>query len=76
MSTNWDYLTDQALALPISSRAELAKRLIESLDGEKAEELRQQWAALATQRWNEIDAGQVECRDADDVFRQAREHLQ
>ncbi len=76
MSSDWNFLTDQALALPIPSRVELAKRLIDSLDGERAVELHRRWADVAGDRWHEIESGQVECLDSDEVLRKAREHLQ
>jgi hypothetical protein len=75
MSKDWDFLSDQALSLPIASRFELARRLIDSLDDEKAAELRTRWTQLAAERWSEIESGQVTCPDSADVFRRARENL-
>ncbi len=71
MSTTVEQIVADALALPTEARAFLAERLIESLDLEPGAELSTAWREEILRRSREIDADQVELRDAEDVFDQA-----
>jgi putative addiction module component (TIGR02574 family) len=69
-----------ALGLPVEARAELARSLLASLEGEEeglgAPELAAEWRAEIARRVAEIDAGAVDLIPGDVVFREAFERLQ
>ena len=75
MSTNLEELEAQALRLDPQSRAKLAERLLHSLDDLSDEENERLWAEEALRRDEEIEAGLVTTRPADEVFRDARSRL-
>ena len=64
-----------ALDLPDTERAELALRLVESLDGEPAADVEAAWASEVTQRVEALRRGEARTRPAADVFREARRRL-
>ena len=62
-------ITETALSLPMSERAILANRLFDSLGpNTESEEIRQAWATEALRRLDEIESGEEEAIDADEVF--------
>ena len=65
-------LQEAALDLPPNERADLARRLLLSLDDPSEEELAQTWLLEAEQRAGEIDRGEVEPISAEEVRRKAR----
>ena len=67
---NLDELTKEVLDLPLDQRAELAERLLESLDQLTPEELEQVWAAEAERRYRGFKNGKVEAYDGTEVHRQ------
>jgi len=62
----------QALGLPAADRAELAHKLLESLDSLTDAEREQLWLDEAARRVAQIDAGEVELIPGEDVARKAR----
>lgn len=59
----------KALDLPENERAELAHDILLSLDGPADEGVEPAWAAEVEQRIADMDSGQVEAMDADEVSR-------
>ena len=68
-------LETEALKLPVSARAELAHRLIESLEG-LGEDFEEAWIEEAERRYAAYQKGLITARDADAVFREARRRLE
>ena len=62
----------EALDLPITARAELATRLLDSLDDLSEEENDQLWAREAERRYSEYKAGNIKSVPADEVFARLR----
>jgi putative addiction module component (TIGR02574 family) len=56
-----------ALDLPMQQRADLARKLLHSLEMQDEEEVSQAWLAEAARRSNDIDNGLVETVSADDA---------
>jgi hypothetical protein len=68
-------LETEALKLPATERACLAKTLLESLDALSDEENRRLWIEEARRRDAELDADPSRGRPAEDVFRDAQARL-
>lgn len=68
-------LEAEALKLPLTDRAHLAEKLLESLDALPDEEHRRLWTEEALRRDAELDADPSRGRPAEDVFRDARARL-
>jgi hypothetical protein len=64
-----------ALSLPEPQRADLALRLIESLDGEPDPDAEQAWADEVRGRAAEVRAGTAVLVTADAAFQEAHERL-
>lgn len=75
MSTKMERLALELLSLPASSRAELAMRLISSLDESDSPDSEKLWLEEIKRRDAEIAQGNVECIPAEEVLRRARERL-
>jgi putative addiction module component (TIGR02574 family) len=75
MSTQLERLAVELLGLPTSSRALLAKKLIESLDETETPDPLDAWIAVAQRRAKELEEGVVQGIPAEDVFRQLREEV-
>jgi Putative addiction module component len=65
----------EALKLSPQARAELAEKLLRSLDDVSEEEIERLWAEEAVRRDAELDDGTASMRDAEDVFRDARARI-
>ena len=65
----------EALKLSPPARAELAEKLLISLDDLSEEEIERLWAEEAVRRDAELDDGTASMRDAEDVFRDARARI-
>ena len=76
MSTKLEKLALELLGLPASSRAQLAKQLIASLDESESPDAKKLWLEEIKRRDAEITEGKVKCVPADEVFRQVREELE
>jgi putative addiction module component (TIGR02574 family) len=69
-------LESEAMDLPAHERAQLAHRLLVSLDEEDREDLpavERAWAEEIHRRMTEIDSGDAELIAADDVFSELRD---
>ena len=64
-------ITNQALALPVQQRAELAAQLLSSLDALSESEIEPLWFQEAAHRATEMDQGLSKRIPADEVRRQA-----
>jgi putative addiction module component (TIGR02574 family) len=73
--SEFEELTTKAMALPAEHRAELAELLIQSLEEQDAKEIKSAWLAEIQRRDQEIRAGAAVTKPADQVLREAREHL-
>jgi putative addiction module component (TIGR02574 family) len=63
------------LALPVDSRATLARALIESLDDTVDEDCEALWADEIRRRDEDLRSGRATAKPADEVLREARERL-
>ncbi len=68
-------LENDLLALPVNSRASLARALIESLDAEVDESAEALWMDEIRRRDADMQAGRALARPVDDVLRDIRERL-
>jgi putative addiction module component (TIGR02574 family) len=71
MSTSAKKIEAVALSLDIEDRAQLAGKLLMSLDEPSASEVERLWLDEAERRLQEYRAGTVQGIAADDVFRRA-----
>jgi hypothetical protein len=70
-----EQVENEALKLNPEARAELAEKLLKSLEDLPEEEIERLWAEEAVRRDAELDAGTASMRDAEDVFRDARARI-
>ena len=75
MSTTWEQLAEQAMALSTESRARLADRLVESLDVEELGSIDRMWTAEAIRRRDEVRAGRVKPINGEEALRKVRDSL-
>ena len=68
-------IEDAALRLPVDERANLARRLLESLAPLSEREADKLWLAEADQRARELDEGKVQLVSADEVERRIQARL-
>ena len=61
--------------LPVSSRAELAERLVESLEFSDDDDVKQAWAAEAIRRRDEVRSGSVETIPGEEELAEVRRML-
>ena len=59
MPLTLNQLAEEAMHLPPASRAELAEKLVESLDFAESDEIHALWAAEAVRRRDEVRSGRV-----------------
>lgn len=72
MPLTLDQLTAEAMHLPARSRAELAEKLVESLEFSIADEIQTLWDAEAVHRGDEVRSGQVEPIPGEEVIAEVR----
>lgn len=73
MSGNSKSVLEAALALPADDRAEIAERLMLSLDEQRQQEIEDAWTAEIQRRMDEVDRGEVAMIPANEAMRQIRE---
>ena len=77
MSATIEHITEEALALSEEQRAQLAHRLLQSLDPAKdAREVEEAWEAEIARRVQRVEEGTATGRPAEDVFRDIRARYQ
>jgi len=76
MATRKDELEVEVLKLPIEARAELAHRLIESLEDSDTGDFEAEWIEEAERRYAAYRAGVTLVRPGEEVFRQAMTRLE
>ena len=69
MAITVEKLVSQALSLPSGSRAQLAEKIIESLENETIEKI---WLSEAKKRRDEVRSGQVKPIEGEEVLRQIK----
>lgn len=76
MSTTALKVCVEALSLPRQARADLAHRLLVSLEDETAtKEIEEAWRATAERRYDNLKKGKSTARDAKLAVREARKRL-
>lgn len=75
MSSVADKVLQDVLALPETERAEIAARLIESLDNGAEAGVDEAWAAVIERRCAALDAGEAVTSDWEDVRRRIETQL-
>jgi putative addiction module component (TIGR02574 family) len=75
MSATIEQLTEQAMKLPVESRARLADILVESLDTDELGRIEQLWIAEAKRRRDEVRSGKVKTIPGDEALRKVRDAL-
>ena len=69
---NTESIEQTVLQLPVQQRAELARKLLQSLDDQDQDEIAQSWNAVATRRAAELDSGRADVVPAEEFNRAAR----
>ena len=69
MSRTIQDLFNDAKALPVGSRVELAERLLESIDASEWNAIDEAWTREAVRRMDEFKAGRMESDDGEEVLR-------
>lgn len=72
MSLTLEQLAEEAMRLPVDSRAQLADKLVESLDLQEPDQLRRLWLTEAIRRRDEIRSGQVRAIPGEQVLAEVR----
>jgi len=72
MSIRGTEVLEEALSLPPAERAEIADRLISSLDSQARKRVDELWAREAEDRLDALDKGEIETVPAKQVFDQIR----
>jgi putative addiction module component (TIGR02574 family) len=75
MGTKFDEVSTAALQLGVEERAQLAGRLLLSLDEPSESELESLWLEEAERRLEEFHEGRVRSVPADEVFRRAMDDI-
>jgi putative addiction module component (TIGR02574 family) len=70
-----DQLTAEALQLSVSLRAELAEKLVESLDLSADSEIQRAWSTEALHRREEVRSGKVQTIPGEQVLAEVRRAL-
>ena len=71
-----DKLETEVMKLPPEDRAELAHRLIESLEGGDVGDYEAEWVQEAERRYEQYRKGLVKGKPAEEVFREAKARLE
>ena len=72
MSRDLKDIAAELLELPITARAELASRLLDSLDDLSEDENDRLWGQEAERRYSEYKAGNIAGAPAEEVFERLR----
>ena len=72
MSLSVEQLAEEAMHLSPASRAELAEKIVTSLDFSENDAVRQLWAAEAIRRRDEVRSGLVQAVPGEEVLAEVR----
>ncbi len=72
MSPNFNFIKEQAIALPVEERADLAHELLISLDEQMDTDIEKAWDEEIRERVEEIKTGKAKGRIAEDVIADIR----
>jgi putative addiction module component (TIGR02574 family) len=72
MNLTLEQLAQEAMKLPIDSRAVLADQIVESLDLAEPDDIRRLWVAEALRRRDEVRSGQVKPLPGEEVLAEVR----
>ncbi len=75
MSLTVEEITTEAMQLSVSSRAELAEKLVESLDFSEEGDVQQAWSKEAIQRRDDVRSGKVQTIPGEQVLAEVRQML-
>ncbi len=75
MSLTVDEITTEAMQLSMSSRAELAEKLVGSLDFSEENDVQRAWAEEAIQRRDDVRFGKVQTIPGEQVLAEVRQML-
>ena len=75
MSTSIERLAEQAMTLPVESRARLADLLVESLDTDELGRIERLWITEAKRRRDEVRSGKVKTIPGPEALRKVRDIL-
>lgn len=75
MELTLEQITDGAMHLPVSSRAELAEKLVGSLEISQGEQVQRAWTEEAIRRRDEIRSGRAQTIPGEDVLAEVRRML-
>ncbi|WP_290652173.1 addiction module protein [Aquisalimonas sp.] len=70
-----DNVREDAMALPLDDRAELARELLASLDGPADPDIQRAWDVELCRRINKLRSGEATLLDPEDVLARARQRL-
>ncbi len=70
-----DQITTEAMQLSVSSRAELAEKLVESLDFTEDDDIQRAWATEAIRRRDDVRSGRVQTIPGEQVLAEVRQML-
>ncbi|HEV8605801.1 MAG TPA: addiction module protein [Tepidisphaeraceae bacterium] len=73
MSRTQQQLLEEVLALPADVRAELAEKLLASLDGPDVSAVDRAWAQEAERRMIAIESGEMEVVDGAEILKMLRQ---
>ena len=75
MAATVEQLAEQAMTLPMESRAQLADLLVESLDAEELGHIDRLWVTTAKHRRDEVRSGRVEAVPGEEALQKVRDAL-
>ncbi len=75
MSLTLEQITSEAMHLSVASRAELAEKLVESLDFSENQDLQQAWVSEAIRRRDDVRSGRIQTIPGEQVFDEVRRML-
>ena len=70
-----DQIATEAMQLPVSARAELAEKLVESLDFSEDSDVQRVWATEAIRRRDDVRSGRVQTIPGEQVLAEVRRML-
>ncbi len=76
MALTLDQVADEAMQLPAAARAQLAERMVESLDLTEADAIQRAWTEEAIHRRDDIRSGRVPPVPGDEVMAEVRRALE